>query len=81
MRASTSPWFILQTVDGLLGRSPSACLDTIERIATGPVFSMSTVRRPNCRTSDGPASGADDDRMSVNIHRGIRLHLWTPPRS
>jgi hypothetical protein len=30
---------------------------------------------------DGPATGADDDRMSVNINRGIRLHLWTPPRS
>ena len=66
---------------GLLGRSPSACLDRIERIAAGPVFSVSTVRRPESGTSDGPASGADDDRMSVNIHPGIRLHVWTQPRS
>jgi hypothetical protein len=42
---------------------------------------VSTVRRPESGTGDGPASGADDDRMSVNIHPGIRLHLWTPPRS
>jgi hypothetical protein len=38
---------------------------------------------PRCvrHPGDGPATGADDDRLHVNTNRGVRLHLWTPPRS
>jgi hypothetical protein len=42
---------------------------------------VSTVRCRERGSGDGCASGTDDDFMSVNINRGIRLNLWTAPRS